>query len=142
MADGLDITELTQFEKKLLSLANDKMPKESKKFIKKEATKLNTKNKNSYKSKGIEEKTGNLLKGFKSGKVYKYDGAWSVRAFNGSSHAHLLDKGFIWKPHKGQSGQEKFIPGFNFMDDARKSFEGEYFGDTEKFIDNMLEKGL
>jgi hypothetical protein len=142
MADIIDVTELTKLEKKLLSLANDNMPNESKKFIKKEASKLNNKNKSIYKSKGIEERTGSLIKGFKSGKVYKYNGAWSARVFNSSPHAHLLDKGFIWKPHKGQSGQEKFIPGFNFMDDARKAFGEEYFGDTEKFIDDMLEKGL
>lgn len=142
MSDGFDFTELTNFEKKLVSLANDKMPKESKKFIKKEANKLNKKNKSAYKSKGIEEKTGNLIKGFKSGKAYKFNGAWSARAFNSSPHAHLLDKGFIWKPHKGQTGEEKFIPGFNFMEDARISFESEYFGDVNKFIDDVLEKGL
>lgn len=142
MSDGFDFTELADFEKKLVNLANDKMPKESKKFIKKEANKLNKKNKSAYKSKGIEEKTGNLIKGFKSGKAYKFNGAWSARAFNNSPHAHLLDKGFIWKPHKGQTGKEKFIPGFNFMEDARRSFESEYFKDVDEFIDDVLEKGL
>jgi len=142
MADMFDINELTDFGENLVKLANEKMPKESKKFIKNEANKLNRKNKSVYKSKGIGEETGNLLKGFKSGKAYKFNGAWSARAFNSSPHAHLLDKGFIWKPHKGQKGEEKFIPGFNFMEDARKAFEGQYYNDVEDFIDDVLEKGL
>lgn len=142
MEDGFNTNELTKFEKKLLSLANDTMPKESKKFIKKETNKLNTKNKSVYKSKGIGEETGNLIKGFKAGKVYKYSGAWSGRAYNSSSHAHLLEKGFIWTPHKGQSGNEKFIPGFHFMEDAARAFQSSYYNDIEDFIDEVLDKGL
>ncbi|KEZ85552.1 hypothetical protein IO99_13735 [Clostridium sulfidigenes] len=142
MADMFDINQLTDFGESLVKLANEKMPKESKKFIRSEANKLNRKNKSVYKSKGIGEETGNLLKGFKSGKAYKFNGAWSARAFNSSPHAHLLDKGFIWKPHKGQKGEEKFIPGFNFMEGARKTFESQYYNDVEDFIDDVLEKGL
>lgn len=141
-SDGFDFNELTKFEKKMVDLANDKMPRESKKFIKKEANKLNKENKNAYKSKGIGDVTGNLIKGFNSGKVYKYNGAWSARAFNSSPHAHLLDKGYIWTPHNGQTGTEKFIPGFNFMDAARRSFESKYYKDTLDFLDDVLEKGL
>ena len=139
MSDGFDIKELDAYTKKLASLANDKMPKESKKFIKKEANKLNKKNKSVYNSKGVGEESGNLKKSFKSGKVYKFDGAISCRAFNSSPHAHLLDKGWI---HKAPNGNEKFIPGFHFMEDAEKAFRGEYFSDTEAFIDDLLDKGL
>jgi len=150
MGDIFDIHELTNYEKDLVKLANDTMPKESKKFIKKEAGKLNTKNKSAYKSKGIEEKTGNLLRGFKAGKAYKFEGAWSARAYNNSPHAHLLDKGYMWKPHKKvakgqknkQTGAEKFIPGFHFMDDAAAAFEGTYYDDINDFIDQVLAKGL
>ena len=139
MADGFDISELTNFDKKLVNLANDKMPRESKKFVKKEAGKLNRKNKSAYKSKGIGEKTGNLLRGFKSGKVYKFNGAWSCRALNSSPHAHLIDKGWM---HKASNGNEKFVPGFNFMEDAAKGFESQYYNDIEEFFDEVLEKGL
>lgn len=137
--DGFDLHELDSYTKKLVNLANDKMPKESKKFVKKEANKLNSKNKSVYKSKGIGEKTGNLLAGFRSGKVYKFDGSWSCRALNSSPHAHLINNGWI---HKARDGSEKFIPGFHFIEDAAKSFEGSYYQDCEKFVDDMLDKGL
>lgn len=150
MGDIFDIRELTKYKENLVKLANDTMPQESKKFIKKEANKLNSKNKSVYKSKGIGEETGNLIKGFKAGKAYKFDGAWSARAFNSSPHAHLIDKGYMWKPHKKvakgqkvkQTGEERFIPGFHFMEDAAKAFEGTYYEDINDFIDQVLKKGL
>lgn len=142
MSDGFDISELTKFEKKLVSAVNDTMPKESRKFIKKEANKLNKQNKSAYKSKGIGEETGNLLKGFKAGKAYKYQGVWSARAYNGSPHAHLLNDGYMWTPHKGANGEEHFIPGFHFMEDAAKAFESGYYDDVEDFLHEVLIKGL
>jgi len=141
-ADGFDIRELTKFEKKLTTIANDTMPKESRKFMKKSSIKLNKANKVAYKSKGIDEKTGNLLKGFKSGKAYKYNGVWSSRAFNSSPHAHLLDQGYMWKPHKGENGTERFIPGFHFMEQGAKSFQSGYYDDTEDFLHQIFLKGL
>lgn len=140
--DGFDFSELTKFEKKLTEKVNDTMPKESRKFIKKEAGKLNKKNKAVFKSKGIGQETGNLLKGFKAGKAYKYNGVWSARAFNSSPHAHLLNNGFMWKPHKNQKGEEKFIPGFHFMEDAAKAFENSYYSDVEEWLYEVFIKGL
>lgn len=49
--DGFDFSELTKFEKKLTEKVNDTMPKESRKFIKKEANNLNKKNKRFLKVK-------------------------------------------------------------------------------------------
>ena len=150
MSDGFDISELTKFEKKLVEKVNDTMPKESRKFTKKQSGKLNKKNKQVFKGKGIGEETGNLLKGFKSGKAYKYQGVWSSRAYNSSPHAHLLNNGYMWKPHKkvakGQSeiqtGEERFIPGFHFMEDAAKAFESGYYSDVEELLHNVFIKGL
>ncbi|WP_271812946.1 HK97 gp10 family phage protein [Clostridium beijerinckii] len=148
--DGFDFSELTKFEKKLTEKVNDTMPKESRKFIKKEANKLNKKNKTVFKSKGIGQETGNLLKGFKAGKAYKYRGVWSARAFNNSPHAHLLNDGFMWKPHKNvskgqshkQTGEEKFIPGFHFMEEAAKAFESGFYSDVEEWLHEVFIKGL
>ena len=150
MVDGFDFSELTKFEKKLVEKANNTMPKQSRKFIKKQSVKLNKKNKQVFKSKGIDEKTGNLIKRFKSGKAYKYKGTWSSRAYNGSPHAHLLNDGYMWTPHKKvakgqkikQSGEEKFIPGFHFMEDAAKAFESGFYKDVEDFLKEVFIKGL
>lgn len=141
-SDGFDISELDKTMQKMLSVANDTMPKESKKFLKKEAGKLRKVDVKVFKSKGIESKTGNLLKGFKSGKVYNYKGNLSVRAFNSSPHAHLLNDGWMWTPHKGQSGSEKFIPGFHFMEDAENEFESTYFDDCEDLTYDIIKKLL
>ena len=56
----------------------------------------------------------------------------------------------MWKPHeriaKGQSkiqtGEERFIPGFHFMEDALKSFEYVYYTDIEYFLHETFIKGL
>lgn len=138
MADGFDFSELTKFEKKLVTMANDTMPKQSRKFMRKQSVKLNKKNKKVFKSKKIGKKTGNLLKGFKSGKAYKYKGVWSSRAYNSSPHAHLLNDGYMWTPNKKQTGEEKFIPGFHFMEEAANGFEKEYYGDIEDFLKNTI----
>ncbi len=142
MADGFDISELTKFEKKLANTVNDVMPKESKKFIKKEANKLNKQNKKVYQGKGIGEVTGNFKKGFKSGKAYKYQGSWSARAYNSSPHAHLLNDGYMWTPNRGQSGEERFIPGFHFMEESASLFAAGYYSDVEEFLKDLLIKGL
>lgn len=150
MSNVFDISELTKFEEKLVTRVNDTMPKQSRKFMKKEANKLNKENKKVYKSKGIGEVTGNFKKRFKSGKVYKYKGAWSVRAFNSSPHAHLLNNGYMWTPHKKvakgqhkkQTGEEKFIPGFHFMEEAAKAFESGYNKDVQEFVKEVFIKGL
>lgn len=142
MSDGFDMSELTKFERKLINTVNDTMPKESRKFIKKEANKLNKQNKKVYQGKGIGEITGNFKKGFKSGKAYKYKGAWSARAYNNSPHAHLLNDGYMWTPNKGQSGEERFIPGFHFMEESARLFEEGYYTDVEQFLKDLLIKGL
>jgi hypothetical protein len=148
MDDIFDIKELTKFEQDLVKLANDTMPKESKVFIKKEAGKLTTKNKAVFKDKGINDELGDIQKGFKAGKAYKFDGSWSARAYNNAPHAHLLDKGHLMVGHKPDKKSltlkygGTFVPGFHFMDDAAAAFEGTYNEDVDKFIDQVLAKGL
>lgn len=140
MADGFDLSELMEYAKTIENTSNNmKQGTFAKKFLRKEGNELNKLNKSTYKSKGIGEVTGNLLRGFKRGKIYKYDGAWSVRALNSSPHAHLLDRGWI---HKASNGNEKFIPGFNFMEEARQAFESGYYSDVEEFLEEIIEKGL
>lgn len=146
--DGFDFSQLTKFEKKLTERVNNTMPKESRKFIKKEAAKLNKKNKAVFKSKGID--SDELVKAFKAGKAYKYKGAWSARAYNGSPHAHLLNDGFMWKPHKKvakgqkikQTGEERFVPGFHFIEDAAKAFESSYYTDVHEWLQEVFIKRL
>ena len=143
MSDGFDIHELDDFTKDLLALAEKELPKETKKFIKKNANQLKTATKNKAKSVGIIEETGNYYKGFSSGKVYEYQGALSCRAYNGSPHAHLLEYGHLQTNKAGNSVGKGFVPGFHPFEKAYQDFMGKYYDNCESFIDDMLKnKGL
>ncbi len=143
MADGFDIHELDDFTKDLLALAEKELPKETSKFIKKNANQLKTATKNKAKEVGILEETGNYYKGFSSGKVYEYQGTLSCRAYNGSPHAHLLEYGHLQTAKGGRSVGKGFVPGFHPFEKAYQDFMGKYYGNCEDFIDTMLkEKGL
>lgn len=136
MNDGFDIKDLLDVQKSMERIASD-MAKESKKFLKNQGKKLTKENKKAYNADGIGEKTGRLKKSFKTGKVYKYrgTGAYSVRAYNSSPHAHLIDRGWI---HKSKNGNEKFVPGFEFMEEAQENFESDYYDGVEEFMRGML----
>ncbi|APH15045.1 bacteriophage HK97-gp10, tail-component family protein [Clostridium sporogenes] len=137
MANGFDTTQLDKFGKDLLNTAKKDFPKKSKAFLRKEARKLNKKNKATFVSKGIGEETGNLKKGFKAGKLYKYKGKeLAIRAYNSSPHAHLLNDGWM---HKARNGDEKFIPGFHFIEESAQSFNSEYYTDIDEFLDEVFD---
>jgi len=140
---GFDTRELDKYAKDMMSFANDKLPKESKKYLKKSAGKLSTVNKNTFKSSGAAAGSGftenEMVKRFKAGKTYKYNGNLSCRAYAGHPLAHLSDLGFI---HKGgfkiKDGPEKFIPGYHFMAKASQKYESTYYTDTQNFINDMI----
>lgn len=138
--DGFDFGELDKFDRKMLNLANSVMPRESKRFLNQEGSKLNKENKKKFKSKGLGIVTGNLKKGFRKGKVYKYKGRdLAIRAYNNSHHAHLLNNG--WN-HVARDGSERWVLGWNFIEEAQKSFEDNYWDDCSKFVDELIRKGL
>lgn len=129
----------TEFERDLLQVAMEfQGGKYAKQFLKKQGRKLN-KIQSKQAESLVNKKTGNLEKGFKTGKVYKYNSDnLSVRAYNKSPHAHLLNNG-----HRivDRNGREKgFKTGVKFMEKADQLFEDKNFTDTQKFIDNMLNK--
>lgn len=134
---------MDSFTKDMLALAQETLPKESKSFLKKNANQLKTSSKNMAKSMGIEDKTGNFYNGFKSGKVYKYNGDLSCRAINSSPHAHLLENGHLQTDKAGNSVGRGFVPGFHYMLRSFEEFQNKYYTNCENFIDDMLKnKGL
>ena len=147
--DGFDTHELEEFERDLLSIASTKMPRESKKFLKKSATKLTKVNKNTFKSSGAAAGSGatedEMLKRFKAGKVYKYNGDLNCRAYSGHPLTHLLDLGFIHKGGRGKkgvkgskTGDETWVEGYHFMEKSKDSFDDRHYMDTQNFIEDML----
>ncbi|MBW9170776.1 HK97 gp10 family phage protein [Clostridium estertheticum] len=152
---GFDISNLTEFEKDLLKLANDTMKKESTKFLKKSATKLSKEQKKEIKTinTGLnDEQKKLLLSKTKAGKVYKYEGKLSCRAFSGAvikgknenfySLSGMINNGYVHRGGKNKDGKETFIEGQHFMESAQYIFEGTYYEEVQKFIDDMLDKGL
>lgn len=130
--------DLEDLEKEVLKLAK-KYPKEAKKFLRKQGNKLKAKVKKKAKSK-IGTKTGDYLKGFKRGKVYKYKGEEdTVRVYNSMSHAHLIEDGHIIKDKTGK--EHGFKKGEHILEESRKDFQDEFIKAADKFIDEILEKG-
>ncbi|GAA0115294.1 HK97 gp10 family phage protein [Clostridium senegalense] len=147
MSDGFDFSELDEFTNQMLEAVNDLKSKETKSFVKKEANKLKTKEKKMYQSMGIGLEPTDTPQGkriidkFKSGKPYKFGGDdWSCRAFNSAPHAHLINNGFVHKPHKGSKGKETFVPGWHFIEKASNQFEPEYQADVEEFVGEFIEE--
>lgn len=141
---GFDFKELANYEKKLLEVATVKMPRESRKFIGQEGTKLRKITVSTARAK-VKKKTGNYFKSIKKGKpyIYKGNGGYSVRVYNSKKiapHAHLIEDGHRIVNHEGQ--EVGYKPGLKVFDSSRREFENQFYGDIENFIDDMLEKGL
>jgi len=139
MANNFDISEFTAFEKNLLKLANDTMPKESKKFMGKEGTKLRKVTLATAKRK-VKKDTGNYFKSIKKGKVYKYNGTWAIRDYSYAPHAHLIENGHRQVTKDGQ--EIGFVQGEHVFEEASKQFESQYYDDAQTFIDEVIDKGL
>lgn len=136
MADyGLD-----DFSKDLLRIAEKDYPKETKQFLKKQGNKLRlevVKQARQDTTGG----TGKYKKGFKRGKVYKYQGDTdSVRVYNSQPHAQLIEYGHEIVDRNGVS--HGFVKGKHTLDNSAKSFEEKFVNAAETFIDELLEKGL
>lgn len=139
-----DFKELTDFEKELLDLTkNLDNGKHAKKFLRSAGNKLKRRTVNVAKAK-TNKRTGNLLKGIKRGKPYKYylDGSMAVRVYAGSPafHAHLLNNGHRIVDKFGN--EHGFKKGVHFFEGGLKEYEDQYYKDTQDFIDEMLDKHL
>lgn len=133
----VDISELIDFESNLLDLAKKKMPKETRKFMKKQGTQLKSHvKKNANKTK---KKTGRYRKSIKSGKVYEYKDNLAIRAYSSDPKAHLIEHGFRHMSHGKETG---FVEGQHIFEKSGKEFESKFINNCENFIDEMLDKGL
>ena len=136
---NIDTSELDAFSRELLRMANDKLPKESKKFLRKEGTKLRKKTLSKAKSL-TNKKTGNYYKGIKRGKIYHYRDKKnnSIRVYGGSPHAHLIEYGHRQVSKNGvESG---FVEGKHVFEKAKNEFQSEYNKDCEQFLNEVVEE--
>lgn len=136
-----DFSELDRYSEAILRIAEEEMPRETKKFIRTEGRKLKTATKKKARKK-VKKKTGNYLKGIKNGKVYTYrgNGGTSIRVYGGkpAHHAHLIEYGHIIKNKAGE--EVGFAPGYHVFQEAADEFQPEFYSDTQKFIDEMADE--
>lgn len=142
MADGFDIKELEYYEKKLISLASKKMPRECKKFMRAEGRQLKRFTLRNAKAT-VKKKSGRYFKSIKSGKVYKYsgNGAWAVRVYSYDPKAHLLENGHRIVT-RGKKIEKGFAKGHKIFEKSRQEFQETFYNDVGNFIDDVIEKGL
>lgn len=139
--EGFNFRDLTKYEQDMLSMSHKILPREVKKFIRKEGTQLKKITVKNARSK-VKKKTGNYFKSIKKGRAYIYsgNGGNSIRIYSNAPHAHLIENG-----HRivNKSGVEKgFKPGLHIIENSRKEFEGQFYNDIENFIDDVIGKGL
>lgn len=144
MSDEIfDFKELEQYEKQILDMANNKMPKNCRKFVNGEGTKLRKATLSRAKAT-VKKKTGRYYKSIKKGKAYIYsgNGGYAVRVYASpkiAPHAHLIEDGHRTR---GDGGKEQFVPGLKVFDNSERQFQNTFYNDVEKFIDDVIGKGL
>lgn len=137
-------------DKELLKLADDlekmseAVPKLAKRFLNKEGNKLKSAVKKLAKTR-IRVNSGNYMKHLKRGKPYQYKGVdWSVRVYNASNHAHLIEDGhdIVAKGSKRGKGKKVgYKNGYHIHADAERRFINTYVRDAMDFLDDVLDKG-
>ncbi len=137
-------------DKELLALADDlekmseAVPKLVKKFLNKEGTKLKSAVKKLAKTR-VRIDSGNYMKHLKRGKPYQYKGVdWSIRVYNASNHAHLIEDGHDIVAKGSKRGKGKKVGhknGYHIHADAERRFVNTYVKDAMDFLDDVLDEG-
>ena len=148
--DGFIFDELSDLEKDIMNLAKEQFPKETQKFVQSEAKKGKEIAKRIAQQE-LGKKTGNYLKGFKTGKS-KLNDKFSYKFFNDSPHGHLIEdghydvargegksKGAGRKSGAGGS-KRKFIEGKKIFVKAQVEMETQFARDADEFISNLSDK--
>lgn len=139
----MEVKGLTEFQKEILSIAQDKLPRESYKIMRKIGSKARTFT--ARRARGeIRRVTGNYHRkyGFKRGKVFKgHNGEYVVRVYNAAPHAHLIEHGHRMVTKDGR--EVGFVRGKNTLEKSAQAFEQS--GQMEKmlgdWLDDLLESG-
>lgn len=163
ISSGFDTSDLSGLEKQLLKLANEQYPKEAKSFLRTQGNKAKTRLRNRTKSV-TKKKTGNLLRGIDKSAPKLYEGSFQIRVYNKAPHAHLIEHGHSnikTRPGKGKipighpvqmvsghgkalfvDGKEIWVPGRHPAAKTTNELKEIFPGEVDKFLDELLEKGL
>ena len=134
---GRAMSDFDNFEKSLLKLNEELKGKKAKSFLKSQGKKLQKKTLEVAERK-TKKRTGNYIRGIKSGKVYEFEGSYSTRVYSKALHAHLIEYG-----HKivNKNGEVKgYQRGLNVFEDAKNAFEDEFVEAVTNYIDEICKK--
>lgn len=138
---SFEINGLTEMQRSLLDVAQRRLPKETKKVMRKAGSKARTTVARKARSK-VKKRTGNYHKKFKRGKVFvNQQGETVTRVINSSPHAHLIEDGHIQTDKDGR--EIGFVRGFKVMDQGMQDFDnsGQYGEILVDWIDELLRDG-
>lgn len=137
---SMELHGLDDFQRRLLEVAQQRLPKQTKQIMGKIGSKARTAIAKEARSK-VKKDTGTYHKRFKRGKVFKdHEGKIVVRVINSSPHAHLIEHG-----HRVvRGGQEVgFATGKKVMEHGIDNFNNS--GQVEKmlsdWLDDLLDSG-
>lgn len=135
-----DISGLTELQRDLLDVAQNRLPRESYKIMRKVGSKARTAVAKEARSR-VEKKSGNYHKRFKRGKAFKDpDGQFVVRVINSAPHAHLIEHG-----HRLVRGgvEVGFVTGKKVLEQGIQKFDnsGQYEKMIADWLDDLLRDG-
>ena len=152
--DGIDLSELDEFTDRLIQSSKE-ASKAQRKFLQQQGNKLKRKTKAQARLVGIQQHTGNYMKGIKRGKVWKErNGAQAVRVYSNAPHAHLIEDGHDQtvnpgkgkgnghgvRPGKGIGRKVGEVEGREVFLKAYEAFAPEYERASEEEVDEMIRK--
>ena len=140
----LDVREWDKFDLDILDFVEKEMPKECKKFMRREGGRERTETRREARST-IKKKTGNFLKGVKVTRAWRNaKGGYGVKIradHRIAPHTHLIEYG-----HRILTRKRRFTgyraTDFHIYENANEHFQGKFYNDTLVFVGQMLENGL
>lgn len=135
----VDTHELDQLDRDLLKLARETMPRECKRFMRREGGRAATRTRQGARAT-VKKKTGNYFRSIKASRAWRSGSGYGDKVYSTAHHAHLLEYGHGIVVHGHATGNK--TRAFRIMEKGIQSFDGQFFSDTKVFIDQMVEKGL
>lgn len=134
-----DASSLDDLNRELLKMATEQFPKESAKFLRKQANETRKRLRRNTKAV-TKKKTGNLLRGIDRGRVENKKDGPQIRVYNKAPHAPRIEHGHmkvLWG-HR----TEGFVPGKHPAAKTTNEMKTVFAEATEDFIDDLLKEGL
>lgn len=139
--DGFRLEEINAFNSNVMAFAKENFPRETKKFMRRAAYKLEKHIKKAYAEEIGKHKDNKLIPATKRDKPYVYGkDEYSIRVKSKAPHAHLIEHGHVlWIRGKKTN---KYVKGKNIVGKQAKQFKEEYDEMSYDFVDEILNKGL